>query len=71
MSDRRDIITLDGEQYDVARMTPQQQEVLRHVRDLDNRLAQAEFSMTQLRVAREAFLSTLGGLLRGADGGTS
>ena len=67
MSAKADIITLNGESYDVAEMTDQQREVLRHVRDLEKRLAQAEFNMTQLRVGREAFLATLAELLQQSE----
>ena len=64
MSAKPDIITLNGKNYDVAKMTDQQREVLRHIRDLENRVAQAEFNLTQLRVGREAFVSTLADLLQ-------
>jgi len=68
MSAEADIITLNGVNYDVAKMTDQQREVLRHVRDLDTQISHGEFRLTQLRVSKEAFLSTLAGLLNEPEG---
>jgi hypothetical protein len=63
MNAEADIITLNNVQYDVNKMTDQQREVIRHVRDLDRQIYDLEFRLTQTKVCRESFLSTLAGLL--------
>lgn len=67
MTSQMGTISVNGETYDIAEMAPQQREVVRHIYDLENQITEVEFRLAQLRVAREAFASTLAGLLQGAD----
>lgn len=64
MTAKSNIVTLNGVDYDVGQMTDHQKALLQHVRDLDRQVMQAEFSLTQLRVGREAFLTMLIGSVR-------
>lgn len=52
-------VTIDGVEYIVEDMTPEQQTLLNHVIDLERKLNSAKFSTDQLQVGRDAFFNLL------------
>ena len=54
-----DTITIDGAEYSLEDFTDEQKIWLRHVQDLDAKLANARFNFDQLNVSREAFAEKL------------
>ena len=50
------ILSLDGTEYDID---DNQKEYINHLSDLDRKLKNAQFNMTQLMVNKEAFVSKL------------
>ena len=58
-------ISIDGKEYKYEEMTQEQQMLINHVADLDNKLAQTRFSLDQLQVARDAFMGMLNKALQG------
>jgi ribosomal protein L24 len=52
-------VTIDGVEYIVEDMTPEQQTLLNHVIDLERKLNSAKFNVDQLQVGRDAFFSLL------------
>jgi hypothetical protein len=54
-----DTIMIDGAEYSLEDFTDEQKTLLRHVQDLDAKLANARFNFDQLSVSREAFAEKL------------
>ena len=52
-------VTIDGVEYIVEDMTPEQQTLLNHVIDLERKLNSAKFNIDQLQVGRDAFFNLL------------
>lgn len=52
-------VTIDGVEYIVEDMTPEQQTLLNHVIDLERKLNSAKFNTDQLQVGRDAFFGLL------------
>tara|TARA_R110000868_G_scaffold223167_1_gene475010 strand:- start:45 stop:251 length:207 start_codon:yes stop_codon:yes gene_type:complete len=52
-------VTIDDVQYQLEDMTPEQQGLISHLADLDQKLAAAKFSADQLQVCRNAFFGIL------------
>ena len=52
-------VTIDGVEYIVENMTPEQQTLLNHVIDLERKLNSAKFNTDQLQVGRDAFFNLL------------
>jgi len=52
-------VTIDGVEYIVEDMTPEQQTLLNHVVDLERKLNSAKFNTDQLQVGRDAFFNLL------------
>ena len=52
-------IMIDGAEYNLDDFTEEQKIWLRHVQDLDAKLANARFNFDQLTVSREAFAEKL------------
>lgn len=71
MTADQDTITVDGTDYAVGQLTDRQQVLLAHVRDLDSKISQTQFSLDQLRVGREAFLNELARELQGDTSGSA
>lgn len=55
MDEKKTPIYIDDVEYQLEDMTPTQQTMIRHLADLNQKIAQAEFTLDQLRVGREAF----------------
>jgi len=52
-------IMIDEAEYSLEDFTDEQKTLLRHVQDLDAKLANARFNFDQLNVSREAFAEKL------------
>lgn len=52
-------ITINGVEYTADQLSIEQKSLIKHVADLDSKIAVAEFGITQLRVGREAFMAML------------
>ena len=52
-------IMIDEAEYSLEDFTDEQRTLLRHVQDLDAKLANARFNFDQLTVSREAFAEKL------------
>jgi len=61
------IITIDGVDYQLDDFTDEQRILLEHVADLDRKLGSARFSIDQLQVGRDAFFSMLKSKLEVTD----
>ena len=57
--DKKTPITINGKEYIVEDMTPEQQTMVNHIADLERKLNTAQFNMDQLRVGRDAFVNIL------------
>jgi len=52
-------IVIDDKEYTFEDMTPEQQEMVNHVADLDRKLQSARFNTTQLEGGRKFFIDML------------
>jgi hypothetical protein len=52
-------IVIDDKEYTFEDMTPEQQEMVNHVADLDRKLTSARFNMTQLEGGKKFFIDML------------
>ena len=59
MANTKTPISIDGVEYQFEDMTQQQQVLVNHVADLDRKINSAKFSLDQLQVGRDAFMSLL------------
>lgn len=61
--DKKTPITVNDKEYVFEDMTPEQQMMVNHIRDLDRKIDNARFNMDQLNVGRDAFVNMLAGSL--------
>ena len=61
------IVSIDGVEYKVEDMTPEQQILLNHVADLERKLNSTKLQLDQLQVCRDAFLTKLKAQLAPAE----
>lgn len=57
--ENKQTITINGTDYTPDDLTDEQKILIKHVTDLDAKIAAAEFGVTQLRVGRDAFMTML------------
>lgn len=57
--EQKTVITVNGTDHIFEDMTEQQQAMVNHVADLDNKIRAAQFNIDQLNVGREAFVNML------------
>lgn len=57
--DNKNTITIDGISYDFDTMTEEQQNMVRHIADLDNKITTTNFKLVQLQVGRSTFYTML------------
>ena len=53
------VITINDKDYTEDQLTDQQKIIINHIRDLDRKLASAQFNLDQLSVGRQAFVDML------------
>ena len=58
-NNKKTSITIDEVEYFYEDMTEEQKTLVNHVADLDRKIASAKFSIDQLNVGRDAFVSLL------------
>lgn len=59
MNDEKQMITIDGKEYDFEELEDNQKAMVNHVASLNNKIAQARFDLDQLTVAQDAFSKML------------
>ena len=57
--EQKDIIMIDGTEYEFDTLEDQQKYVINQIRDLNGKIAQAQFGIDQLRTAQSAFTNML------------
>lgn len=58
-NETKDMITINEQEYDVAEMTDQQKYAVNQVRALNNKIANGQFELDQLRAAYDMFSRVL------------
>jgi len=59
MDDEKQMITIDGKEYDYDELENNEQYLVNQIRDLNVKIAQAQFGLDQLRVAQDSFTKML------------
>jgi hypothetical protein len=57
--DKKTPVTVNGKEYVLEEMTPEQQMLTNHCFDLDRKIASAQFNLDQLSVGKDAFIKML------------
>ena len=52
-------VSIEGKEYKVSDLTPEQVDMVNHVADLDNKLRSAQFNIVQLQGGRKLFMDML------------
>ena len=60
-------VNIDGTEYKVADLSPEQIDMVNHVADLDNKLRSASFNVVQLQGGRNYFMEMLSGSLKNGE----
>ena len=53
------MVNIEGKDYKVSALTPEQVDMVNHVADLDNKLRSAQFNLTQMQGGRKFFMDML------------
>jgi len=59
MNDEKQMITIDGKEYDYDELENNEQYLVNQIRDLNTKVAQAQFGIDQLHAAKDAFTKML------------
>ena len=59
MNDEKQMITIDGKEYDFDELENNEQYLVNQIRDLNTKIAQAQFGLDQLSAAQNAFTKAL------------
>jgi uncharacterized coiled-coil protein SlyX len=59
MNDEKQMITIDGKEYDYDELENNEQYLVNQIRDLNTKVVQAQFGIDQLRAAQDAFTKML------------
>jgi len=57
--EQKDIIVIDGTEYEFDTLEDKQKYIVNQIRDLNGKVAQAQFGIDQLRTAQSAFTNML------------
>jgi uncharacterized protein YacL len=57
--EEKQVITVDGVEHNVEDLTDQQVAMVKHIQDIDGKIATANFNLDQLKIARNAFMKML------------
>ena len=52
-------VTIDGIEYEEDQLTDAAKACINHINSLDQKIASAQFNVTQMQVGREAFMAKL------------
>jgi len=56
---KKNQVTIDDIEYAFEDMTPEQQQMVNHLIDLDRKIGSTQFNLAQLEVGKQAFLTML------------
>ena len=56
---KKNQVTIDDVEYAFEDMTPEQQQMVNHLIDLDRKIGSAQFNIDQLQVGKQAFIDML------------
>jgi hypothetical protein len=56
---KKNQVTIDDVEYAFEDMTPEQQQMVNHLIDLDRKINSSQFNLNQLNVGKQAFLTML------------
>ena len=56
---KKNQVTIDDVEYAFEDMTPEQQQMVNHLIDLDRKIGSTQFNLDQLNVGKQAFLTML------------
>lgn len=59
MSDEKQMVTIDGKEYDFVELEDGQQYLVRQLRDVNRKIATAKFDLDQLSAAQDMFSKML------------
>jgi hypothetical protein len=59
MAEDKKVITIDEVEYTEDQLSNEAKVCINHIGSLDNKIASAEFNLTQLQVGRKAFMDML------------
>ena len=59
MTEEKKVITIDGQDYSEDQLSDAAKACINHINSLDQKIASAQFNLTQLQVGREAFMARL------------
>ena len=59
MTEEKKVITIDDVEYTEVQLTDAAKACINHINSLDQKIASAQFNLTQLQVGREAFMAKL------------
>ena len=60
-------VVIDNVEYTESELSDEAKVCINHIGSLDNKIASAEFNLTQLKVGRQAFLDMLKANLKAPD----
>ena len=59
MTEEKKVITIDGQDFSEDQLSDAAKACINHINSLDQKIASAQFNLTQLQVGREAFMARL------------
>jgi len=59
MTEDKKVITIDNVEYTADELSDEAKGCINHINSLDQKIASAQFNLTQLQVGREAFMAKL------------
>ena len=59
MTEEKKVITIDDVEYTLDELNAEAKGCIGHIQSLDQKIASAQFNLTQLQVGREAFVARL------------
>ena len=59
MNEEKNVITIDDVDYTEDQLTDAAKACINHINSLDQKIASAQFNVTQMQVGREAFVAKL------------
>jgi septal ring factor EnvC (AmiA/AmiB activator) len=59
VTEEKKVITIDGIEYEEDQLTDEAKACINHIGSLDQKIASANFNLTQLQVGRQAFIQRL------------
>ncbi len=59
MTEEKKVITIDDVDYTEDQLTDAAKACINHINSLDQKIASAQFNVTQMQVGREAFITKL------------